>query len=167
MPNADFALNCSARTYDLGTGLLRTLTRPHLRLVPPGTVLGGLTCFVDTGTTLSVVSWGAARLFPAVAPPPAPAVTPPRLGTPRPVGPLSFQGRSCHLGHTRGVVLDAGRRRQSLPLHITAKFVSAPMPHLHNDLFVILGTLFLQENDCRLDLLGAWYGASGTVSAPV
>ena len=167
MPNAPFPLNCSARTYDLGSGLLRTLTRPHLRLVPPGRVLGGLACFLDTGASLSVVSRGAAHLFPAAAPPPGPNVTPPRVGLPKPVGPLTFQGQPCRLGCTRGVLLDAAARRQSLPLQITGKFLTAAMPHLHNDLFVILGTLFLQENDSRLDLLGSWYGASGSVTVPV
>jgi hypothetical protein len=168
MPN--FALDVKLNQYDLGSGRILHLTRPHVLLVPRQRGLTRVTCFVDTGAALSVVSFGASTLFPPLTPISVPSSI--RLTTPtgRLVSVsaghlLDWRGQNCRLAETEGEMLDRQSRTRSGPLRFIAKFVPAPFP-FENDQFVILGTQFMQERTAEFFFAGLSTSASGRVLLP-
>jgi hypothetical protein len=165
-----FALSFQAFDYEIAPASRLLMLRPVIeaRLTQTGQQPH---CFVDTGAALSVVSRSVAQTLPwtprPVANDPIPrlrngVLTPP----PTPAAELlTWEGLPCELGELNVTLRNPRTGDLSSPLRLVAKFVQQPSRYFNN-LFVILGMVFLLDNGVKLHVQGMPWGATGHLDVP-
>ncbi len=167
----DFALVSPDVEYVLATSRIRIL-RPHVQAeFGVATGFRQISCFVDTGAPLSILSRGLIALLGAV---PRPVSVPDpfaRFVGGRPAGDvpaaslLSWEGVACELLEVDLILMNSAGHVTG-PLTVLAKVPLTARPHYFNDLFAILGMHFLAANAATLILNTSPWGIAGTLTIP-